>query len=325
MPRILVCGGAGYIGSHMVKLLLGQGSEVTVFDNLSTGHRAAVGEAELVVGDIRDRTALSALFARRSFDAIMHFCASSIVADSVANPYAYYDNNVHGTLCLLDAARDAGINRFVFSSTAAVYGVPEQDLIGEDHPTRPVNPYGASKLMSERILSDAASAYGMHSVSLRYFNAAGADPDGQLGESHQPETHLIPNILRSALDSGLRLQVFGTDYDTVDGSCVRDYIHVADLADAHLRALTFLDGHPGAHHFNLGSGKGYSVLQVVDAAREATGRPIPVSVRPRRPGDPPVLVASNRRALDELGWRPRRSDLREIIASAWRWHRDPRY
>jgi UDP-glucose 4-epimerase len=325
MSRILVCGGAGYIGSHMVKLLLGQGSEVTVFDNLSTGHRAAVGEAELVVGDIRDRTALSALFARRSFDAIMHFCASSIVADSVANPYAYYDNNVHGTLCLLDAARDAGINRFVFSSTAAVYGVPEQDLIGEDHPTRPVNPYGASKLMSERILSDAASAYGMHSVSLRYFNAAGADPDGQLGESHQPETHLIPNILRSALDSGLRLQVFGTDYATVDGSCVRDYIHVADLADAHLRALTFLDGHPGAHHFNLGSGKGYSVLQVVDAAREATDRPIPVSVRPRRPGDPPVLVASNRRALDELGWRPRRSDLREIIASAWRWHRDPRY
>jgi UDP-glucose 4-epimerase len=325
MSRILVCGGAGYIGSHMVKLLLGQGSEVTVFDNLSTGHRAAVGEAELVVGDIRDRTALSVLFARRSFDAIMHFCASSIVADSVANPYAYYDNNVHGTLCLLDAARSAGINRFVFSSTAAVYGVPEQDLIGEDHPTRPVNPYGASKLMAERILSDAASAYGMHSVSLRYFNAAGADPDGQLGESHQPETHLIPNILRSALDSGLRLQVFGTDYDTVDGSCVRDYIHVADLADAHLRALTFLDGHPGAHHFNLGSGKGYSVLQVVDAAREATGRPIPVSVRPRRPGDPPVLVASNRRALDELGWRPRRSDLREIIASAWRWHRDPRY
>ncbi|HEV2620741.1 MAG TPA: UDP-glucose 4-epimerase GalE [Frateuria sp.] len=325
MSRILVCGGAGYIGSHMVKLLLEQGSEVTVFDNLSTGHRAAVGAAELVVGDIRDRAALSGLFQRRSFDAVMHFCASSIVAESVSDPYAYYDNNVSGALSLLDAVRTAGVGRFIFSSTAAVYGVPEQDLIEEHHPTRPINPYGASKLMVERMLADAASAYGLCSVALRYFNAAGADPEGELGESHRPETHLIPNVLQSALGQATQLQVFGTDYDTVDGSCVRDYIHVADLAEAHLKALAFLDKHPGAHHFNLGSGSGHSVLQVIEAARQVTGRPIPAAIRPRRPGDPPVLVASNRRALASLGWQPRRSELREIVASAWRWHCDPRY
>jgi UDP-glucose 4-epimerase len=325
MSRILVCGGAGYIGSHMVKLLLGQGSEVTVFDNLSTGHRAAVGEAELVIGDIRDRAALSALFARRSFDAIMHFCASSIVPDSVANPYAYYDNNVHGTLCLLEAARDAGIDRFVFSSTAAVYGVPQQELIDENHPTRPINPYGASKLMVERMLKDAADAYGLRSVALRYFNAAGADPSGMLGESHQPETHLVPNVLRAALGRGPQLQVFGTDYETFDGSCIRDYVHVGDLAEAHLKALAFLDAHEGAHHFNLGSGVGYSVLQVLETARLITGRPIPATIQARRPGDPPVLVADSRRAMAELNWQPRQSDLQHIVATAWRWHCDPRY
>ena len=325
MPRILVCGGAGYIGSHMVKLLLERGFEVTVFDNLSTGHHAAVGEAELVAGDIRDRSALASLFATRPFDAVMHFCASSIVADSVNDPYAYYDNNVVGTLSLLDSVRRAGIGRLVFSSSAAVYGLPERELIDEDHPTRPINPYGATKLMVERMLKDAADAYGLRSVALRYFNAAGADADGALGEAHQPETHLIPNILRSALDGGSELQVFGTDYDTVDGSCVRDYVHVHDLALAHLKAMEHLENHTGAHCFNLGSGNGYSVLQVIEAARQVTGCPLPARVLPRRPGDPPVLVASSQRAQAELGWQPRHSDLHEIIGSAWRWHCRPRF
>jgi UDP-glucose 4-epimerase len=325
MAHILVCGGAGYIGSHMVKLLLARGIEVTVFDNLSTGHRAAVDQAELVVGDIRDRPALASLFGRRSFDAVMHFCASSIVADSVSDPYAYYDNNVLGTLSLLDAVRRAEVERFVFSSSAAVYGLPQQDAIDEEHPTRPINPYGATKLMVERMLEDAAGAYGLSSVALRYFNAAGADPEGSLGEAHQPETHLVPNILRSALGQGPELQVFGTDYHTIDGSCIRDYVHVSDLAQAHLDAWEFLDRHPGAHRYNLGSGKGYSVLQVIEAARQVTGLPIAAAVRPRRPGDPPVLVASSRRASAELGWQPRQSDLHSIIDSAWRWHRSPRY
>lgn len=324
MAHILVCGGAGYIGAHMVRLLLENTSEVTVLDNLSTGHREAVGEAKLVVGDIRDRTILARLFRGHAFDAVMHFCASSIVADSVSDPYTYYDNNVIGALTLLDAVRQAGIERFVFSSSAAVYGVPEQDAIDESHPTRPINPYGASKLMVERMLGDAAAAYGLRSVALRYFNAAGADLQGAIGESHQPETHLIPNILRSALGQGRELQVFGTDYDTFDGSCVRDYVHVCDLAQAHLQALSFLDHHPGAHRFNLGSGQGHSVLQVIEAARHATGHSLPTAIRPRRPGDPPVLVASNRHAQAALGWRPR-YDLQTMIESAWCWHRHPRY
>jgi len=323
--RVLVCGGAGYIGSHMVKLLLEQGFEVTVFDNLSTGHRAAVREADLVTGDIRDRSALASLFATRRFDAVMHFCASSIVADSVNDPYAYYENNVFGTLSLLDAVRRAGVGRFVFSSSAAVYGLPEQPLIDETHPTRPINPYGATKLMVERMLKDAADAYGLRSVALRYFNAAGADPDGTLGEAHRPETHLIPNILRSALGQDVDLKVFGTDYDTVDGSCVRDYVHVCDLASAHLLAMKHLDHYAGAHCFNLGSGTGYSVLQVIETARKVTGRPLPARVFPRRPGDPPVLVASSRLAQAELGWQPRYSDLGKIIESAWRWHCCPCY
>jgi UDP-glucose 4-epimerase len=324
MARILVCGGAGYIGAHMVRLLLEEAAEVTVLDNLSTGHRAAVDGAELVVGDIRDRAFLATLFRRRTFDAVMHFCASSIVADSVSRPFAYYDNNVLGALALLDAVRQAGIGRFVFSSSASVYGVPVQRAIDENHPTFPINPYGASKLMVERMLEDAAAAYGMRSAALRYFNAAGADPQGAIGESHQPETHLIPNVLLSALDRGAELQIFGTDYDTIDGSCVRDYVHVCDLAQAHLQALAYLEHHPGAHCFNLGSGEGHSVLQVIEVARQVTGHPLPVRVRPRRPGDPPVLVADIGRAYADLGWRPRH-DLQTIIESAWHWHRQPRY
>jgi UDP-glucose 4-epimerase len=323
--KILVCGGAGYIGSHMVRHLLAHGHQATVFDNLSTGHRAAVRDVPLVVGDLLDRQALDALFRDAQFDAVMHFCARSLVGESVEQPYAYYENNVSGTLNLLQAMREAGVGRLVFSSTAAVFGQPQVPLIDEEHPTRPINPYGASKLMVERILSDAHRAYGLRSVALRYFNAAGADPSGEIGESHQPETHLIPNMLKAALGQGGGLKVFGDDYETHDGTCVRDYVHVNDLAAAHLQALDFLGNHAGAHVFNLGNGRGFTVLQVIEAARRVIGMAIPFERAPRRAGDPAVLVASSARACELLGWVPAYTDIEGIIETAWRWHRAPRY
>jgi len=319
--KVLVCGGAGYIGSHMVRHLDATGHEAVVFDNLSTGHREAVGAAALVVGDLLDRGALERLFAAHHFDVVMHFCALSLVGVSMREPYLYYQNNVAGTLNLLQAMRAAGVAKLVFSSTAAVFGDPEAELIDEAHPTRPINPYGASKLMVERILSDAAHAYGLRSVALRYFNAAGADPSGEIGESHEPETHLIPNVLRAALGSGPTLKVFGDDFATHDGTCVRDYIHVNDLASAHLMALDFMSENDGAHCFNLGSGQGFSVRQVIEAARQVTGRAIPFETAPRRPGDPAVLVAAATRAREQLGWEPRFTDVEMIIETAWRWHR----
>src|SRR5690625_555202 len=309
----------------MVRHLRGHGHEVVVFDNLSTGHRQAPGDALLVEGDVRDAAALDRVFAGHAFDAVMHFCARSLVGESVSEPYAYYDNNVSGTLGLLDAMRRAGVDKLVFSSTAAVFGVPRADFIDEDHPTRPINPYGASKLMVERVLADAAGAYGLRSVALRYFNAAGADPSGANGESHEPETHLIPNVLRAALGRGGGLKVFGDDYDTRDGTCVRDYVHVNDLAAAHLAAVEFMGGREGAHRFNLGSGQGFTVLEVVEAARRVTGAEIPLEHAPRRAGDPPVLVASSERARAELGWVPRYTDMGDIIETAWRWHRQPAF
>jgi UDP-glucose 4-epimerase len=323
--NVLVCGGAGYIGAHAARWLAGAGHRVTVLDNLSTGHREAVRWGELVEADIRDPLALRRIFAAQHYDAVMHFCALSLVGESIARPYAYYDNNVTGTLTLLQAMREAGVQRLVFSSTAAVFGEPRQALIDEDHPTTPINPYGASKLMVERVLDDAAQAHGLRSVALRYFNAAGATPSAEIGESHQPETHLIPNALRAAAGSGDRLRLFGNDYPTPDGTCVRDYVHVDDLAAAHLAALEYLRDHPGAHRFNLGNGQGFSVLQVVEAVRQVSGRDLPFSWEPRRAGDPPALVAASARARQALGWTPRYSDLREIIASAWRWHAQPRY
>jgi UDP-glucose 4-epimerase len=324
--KVLVCGGAGYIGSHMVRHLIAHGHEVVVFDSLTTGHREAVGTAPLVVGNLLDPAALKVLFSAHRFDVVMHFCALSLVGVSVAEPYLYYQNNVVGTLNLLQAMHAAGVAKLVFSSTAAVFGNPETALIDETHPTRPINPYGASKLMVERMLADAAHAYGLRSVALRYFNAAGANPSGEIGESHAPETHLIPNVLRAALGRGSgMLKVFGDDYATRDGTCVRDYVHVDDLAAAHLKGIEFMARNEGAHVFNLGNGQGFSVLEVIAAARRVTGVEIAFECVPRRAGDPPVLVASSAKARDALDWSPQFTDIDAILDSAWRWHLQPRY
>lgn len=318
--NILVCGGAGYIGSHMAKWLAVRGFSVTVLDNLATGHRSAARWGDFIQADILDVVALENVFASRSFDAVMHFCAKSLVGESMEMPYDYYVNNVVGTLSLLQVMRKFGVNKLVFSSTAAVYGQPKQDLIDEDHPTFPINPYGQSKLMVERILLDAARAYGLRSVCLRYFNAAGASADGDIGEAHEPETHLIPNVLRSVLYGNSALKIFGDDYPTADGTCIRDYVHVEDLAQAHQLALQYMAGRSGAHVFNLGSGTGFSVREVISAAERITNRSVAFDVAPRRPGDPAVLVASSARARVELGWEPKYCDLDEIVGSAWRWH-----
>lgn len=323
--KILVCGGAGYIGSHMVRYLLRQGHEAIVLDNLSTGHRQAVPEGLFEEADLLAPASLRAVFARHEFDGVIHFCARSLVGESVAKPYAYYENNVTGTLNLLQAMQEAGVSRLVFSSTAAVFGNPETPLIDEEHPKHPINPYGASKLMVERILADAAHAYGLSSTTLRYFNAAGADPAGGIGEAHEPETHLIPNVLKATLGQGAGLKVFGADYPTHDGTCVRDYVHVNDLAAAHLLALQYMQSTPGAHVFNLGNGQGFTVLEVIEAARRVTGRTIEYAQEARRPGDPAVLVASSEKARQVLGWRPAFTDMGDIIETAWRWHQAPAY
>ena len=318
--HILVCGGAGYIGSHMARWLALRDIRVTVLDNLSTGHRNFVRWGDLIEADLRDRASLDRAFSAHRFDAVMHFCARSLVGESVADPYAYYASNVGGTLNLLEAMRAHGVDRLVFSSTAAVFGQPQADRIDEDHPQRPINPYGASKLMVERILADAATAYGLRSVSLRYFNAAGAAPDGMIGEAHDPETHLVPNAIKAALGTGPALTLFGDDYPTPDGTCIRDYVHVDDLAQAHQLALAHMDAHPGAHTFNLGSGHGFSVREVIAAVERAAGRPVPHTVAPRRPGDPSILVASSERARAVLGWTPEYTTLDPILATAVRWH-----
>ena len=319
--QVLICGGAGYIGSHMARLLAEQGITVVVLDDLSTGHQQAVQWGELIQADLLDQAALDQAFEGRRFEAVFHFAASSLVGESIAQPYGYYRSNVVGTLNLLDAMRRHDVRKFIFSSSAAVYGRPLAGLIGEDHPRQPINPYGSSKLMVEQVLTDAAHAYGLRSVALRYFNAAGAAHDARIGESHACETHLLPNVLRSVLGTVPPLMVFGDNYETVDGTCVRDYVHVEDLAQAHLTALQFLSSAEGAHVFNLGNGQGFSVRQVIDAAAAVVGRAVPYTVAARRAGDPEVLVASSRKASDVLGWQPRYTDLAEIIESAWRWHR----
>lgn len=322
---ILLCGGAGYIGSHMLKRLAQRGYRVTIFDNLSTGHREAVRWGELVEGDLLDPQAIERVFAGRGFDAVMHFCARSLVGESVALPYDYYANNVAGTLNLLQAMRRHGVGTLVFSSTAAVFGNPVSARIDEDHPKAPINPYGASKLMVERMLQDAATAHGLRSVALRYFNAAGASPDGDIGESHQPETHLIPNALRAALGAGPALKVFGDDYPTPDGTCVRDYVHVDDLAQAHELALDYMAANEGAHAFNLGNGQGFSVREVIESVSRVVGSKVPFELAPKRAGDPAVLVASSERARSLLGWSPAFADIDAIIDTACCWHRSPRY
>jgi UDP-glucose 4-epimerase len=320
--NILVIGGAGYIGSHMVKLLCKEGTSVVVLDDLSSGYRdAVVAGAEMVVGSAADAKLLDELFRRYRFDAVMHFASLIQVGESVVEPAKYYANNVATTLTLLDAMRAAGVLRFIFSSTAAVYGDPEYVPINEAHPKNPINPYGRSKWMVEQVLEDYDRAYGLKSVCLRYFNAAGADPEGELGERHVPETHLIPLVLQAASGRRDAIYVFGTDYNTPDGTCIRDYIHVADLCDAHALALQRLLEGGESGHFNLGNGQGFSVKEVIDTARRVTGRAIPVRYEARRTGDPPRLVADAGLARAQLGWQPKRADLETIVADAWAWER----
>lgn len=324
--HVLVCGGAGYIGSHMAKMLATRGDRVTVFDNLSTGHRAAVQWGSLVVGDLLIPEDIDKALQGERYDAVMHFSAKSLVGESVSRPDMYYLNNVVGTLNLLNALVRHRIDKFIFSSSAAVFGNPEYTPIDERHPTQPINPYGKTKLMVENILADYDQAYDLRSVSLRYFNAAGADPEAQIGESHSPETHLIPNILLSIKNRGEHmLKVFGNDYNTPDGTCVRDYIHVNDLCDAHLKALDHLLRGGKTEIFNLGNGRGFSVLEVIRSASIVTGMEVPYNVLDRRAGDPPVLVASADKARRQLEWEPRYSDLREIIETAWQWHQKPAF
>ena len=317
--KILVVGGAGYIGSHMVKYLLRAGHSVLVADNFSSGHRSALLGCPCVELDIADRDALDTLLALHDFEAVFHFASFIQVGESVEHPGKYYQNNLAATLTLLQAMVAAGIPRFIFSSTAAVYGNPQYSPLDEQHPQQPINPYGRSKLMVEQLLEDFDKAYGLKSVCLRYFNAAGANPEGKLGERHEPETHLIPLILQAAAGRREAITVFGDDYDTPDGTCIRDYIHVTDLADAHARALDFLIAEQQSAIFNLGNGAGFSVREVIEAARRVTGRDIQVRLAPRRAGDPARLVADAGRARDLLGWQPRHSALERIIADAWGW------
>ncbi len=318
--RVLVIGGAGYIGSHTVKLLQEHGARVTILDNFSTGKKFLVQSNDLVEGDLGDSRLTDGLFSKTSYDAVMHFAAFSIVGESVQNPLKYYRNNVGKTAVLIESMLKYGVKRFVFSSTAAVYGEPEVTPITEEHPLRPKNPYGRSKVMVENMLSDVSAAAGMEYVALRYFNAAGADPSASIGESHEPETHLIPIILQAAGGRREVVKLFGTDYPTPDGTCIRDYIHVNDLADAHILALEALLDGKGSDVYNLGCGKGYSVREVIDMARKVTGKEIRVLEEKRREGDPAVLVASSDKIKKDLGWKPDYDNLETIIETAWRWH-----
>lgn len=319
MKTILVAGGAGYIGSHMVALLKREGYEVLVADNLCTGHAEAVSGAKLLVGDVRDRDFMERVFSEHTIDGVINFAAFSLVGESVSDPLKYYGNNVAGAQVLLETMVRHGVKNIVFSSTAATYGEPEKQPIEEGDRTEPTNPYGASKLAIEGMLKWCAKAYGIRYAALRYFNAAGADTEAGIGEDHSPESHLIPIVLQVALGKREKVGIFGDDYPTADGTCVRDYIHVRDLAKAHLLSLEYLEkgGESGA--FNLGSGRGYSVKEIIETARRVTGHPIPAVVEPRRAGDPGVLIASNAKAKAVLGWQPERS-LEEIVADAWTWH-----
>jgi UDP-glucose 4-epimerase len=320
---ILVVGGAGYIGSHAVLALKQAGYEVVIFDNLEYGHRELVDrvlDVELVVGDTRDPAALSSLFSTHKIDAVMHFAAYIAVGESVTEPGMYYANNVVGTLNLIEAMRSAKIDKFVFSSTCAVYGVPQFTPLVEDHPFAPISPYATSKLMVENILADFDRAYGLRSVRFRYFNAAGADPSGRLGEDHSPETHLIPLVLLTAMGKREHISVYGTDYPTPDGTCIRDYVHVQDLASAHVLGLKHLLAGGDSQIFNLGNGNGFSVKEVIETAKQVTGKEIKVVYSDRREGDPPILVGSSDRVRRVLGWQPEYPGLAEIIAHAWQWH-----
>ena len=318
---ILVAGGAGYIGSHMVKDLIEHGEDVVVADNLSTGHRDAINpKAKFYEGDIRDRKFLDKVFDNEDITAVVHFAAFSIVPESMSKPLKYFDNNTGGMITLLEAMRDHNIKYIVFSSTAATYGVPEHMPIKETDPQNPINPYGLSKLRMEKMMAWADKAYGIKFVALRYFNVAGAAPDGTIGEDHGPETHLVPIILQVAQGKRKELSIFGDDYNTPDGTNVRDYVHVMDLADAHILAIKYLEAGNKSNAFNLGSSTGFSNKQMLEAAREVTGKPIPAKMAPRRPGDPDSLVAASDKARTILGWKPKYDDVHDIIATAWKWH-----
>ena len=318
--KILVVGGAGYIGAHMVRQLIKARCDVVILDNLSTGNRKLVQGDEFIQGNLGDTDLLDKLFSRHTFDAVMHFAAFSQVGESMHRPLMYYRNNLAETVALLDAMVRHDVKRFIFSSTAAVYGEPVAIPIAEDHPCAPTNPYGNTKLAVERMLADCDAAYGLKSTALRYFNAAGADESGEIGELHEPETHLIPIVLRAADGMIDHIRLFGTDYATTDGTCIRDYVHVNDLAQAHLLALDALLKGGDSAIYNLGSSSGYSVREVIGKAEGVTGKKIPVVEAARRPGDPAILVASSEKIQRELGWTPVYDNLEKIIQTAWNWH-----
>jgi len=320
--KILVVGGAGYIGSHMVKQLAQAGNDVITLDNLSYGYRDAVKYGEFVEGDLGDDSVLDAIFAAGDIDAVMHFAGFIQVGESVIKPSMYYHNNVVNTFALLDAMLRHEVKNFIFSSTAAIFGEPDYTPIDEKHNKQPINPYGHSKLMIEQVLEDYDKAYGLRSTCLRYFNAAGADPDGELGERHVPETHLIPLILQAASGRREDIKVFGDDYATDDGTCVRDYIHINDLCEAHSLALHRMIETDKSARYNLGNGTGFSVKQVIDVAKKVSGNDFKVSIEPRRAGDPAVLVADSTLARKELSWHPRHAELQDIVKTAWQWETD---
>ena len=319
---ILVVGGAGYIGSHMCKYLAEDNYTPVVLDNLIYGHREAVKWGPFVEGAMHNKDILNMIFTEYEIMAVMHFAAFAYVGESVTDPGKYYENNVAATISLLDAMRKHNVMKFIFSSTCATYGEPVEIPITETHPQNPINPYGRTKLMVEQILDDYQMAYGLNSIALRYFNAAGADPDGKIGEDHNPETHLIPLILQTALGKRDEIMVFGDDYSTEDGTCIRDYIHVTDLSQAHLLALEkLMNDYPGGK-YNLGNGDGHSVKQVIDTARQITGEEILSKTVERRPGDPAILIGSSEKAIQELGWKPQFADLKSILETAWHWHKN---
>ena len=320
MATILVTGGAGYIGSHLVKELIQKGHQPIVFDNLQTGHRIATDRALFIEGNLSDQKKLSETFRANSIDAVMHFAADCLVGESVQNPLKYFNNNVRNGLKLIEITEQFNVRKFVFSSSAAVYGEPKEVPISEEHPCAPTNPYGETKWIFERILQAFHDAGKLDFVSLRYFNAAGADPEGELGEDHSPETHLIPLLIKSALD-GSSVPVYGTDYETPDGTCIRDYIHVTDLARAHILALQRLDREQKSAIYNLGNGNGYSVREVIETVKKVIGRNVLSVDSPRRPGDPARLVASSEKIRKQLGWNPEYPDLETIVQTAWEWHR----
>ncbi|MCA5011457.1 MULTISPECIES: UDP-glucose 4-epimerase GalE [unclassified Enterococcus] len=318
---ILVLGGAGYIGSHAVDQLINKNYEVIVVDNLQTGHKQAVHEqAVFYQGDIRDKAFMQDIFKKESIDGVIHFAASSLVGESVEKPLIYFNNNVYGTQVVLEVMAEFGVKQIVFSSTAATYGEPKAMPIVETMPTNPENPYGESKLMMEKMMKWCDQAYGMRYVALRYFNVAGAKADASIGEDHDPETHLVPIILQAALGQREYLGIYGDDYDTADGTCIRDYVYIEDLIAAHIAALEYLQNGNESNIFNLGSNNGYSVKEMLEAAREVTGKEIPAKILPRRTGDPSKLVASSEKAKEILGWQPKVTDIKEIIKTAWDWH-----